>query len=221
MQYCIALHFAQFCTVHNFQIYLEHLWADFQSCSDDDGRDELILIAVMMTTEMVSPSFKGFSVNFGQALVFPTSTVPGAQSSYHHHGSRHIWPNLPSTHHHHRHESLIHGSWFCSIYFPKCVYRIFNSYLIVSMRKNKEQCSTGTFWFSWPLTRPLSSLPTSMWNSTDLDLFQTSGESRTFADSQFIKGFLIAKYNSETVFLPQLSIYSPFHGFCICIVVFL
>ena len=55
------------------------------------------------------------------------------------------------------------------------------------MRKNKEQCSTGTFWFSWPLTRPLSSLPTSMWNSTDLDLFQTSGESRTFADSQFNK----------------------------------
>ena len=29
--------------MHNFQIYLEHLWADFHSCSDDDGRDELIL----------------------------------------------------------------------------------------------------------------------------------------------------------------------------------
>ena len=125
------------CTMLNFQIYLEHLWADVQSCSNDDGCDELILIAVMMTTEMISPSFKGFSVNFGQALVFPTSTVPGAQSSYHHHGSRHIWPNLPSTHHHHRHESLIHGSWFCSIHFPKCVYRIFNL-LIFNCEHEKE-----------------------------------------------------------------------------------
>ena len=42
--------------MHNFQIYLEHLWADFHSCSDDDGGDELILIAVVMTTEMMSPT---------------------------------------------------------------------------------------------------------------------------------------------------------------------
>ena len=186
MQHCIVLHFAQFCTMHNFQIYLEHLWADFQSCSDDDGRDELILIAVMMTTEMVSPSFKGFSVNFGLVLVFLTSTVPGALSSL----------------------------------SPLSQMQLNMIYLIANMNLWSIQwmsykfwilINSGTFWSFWPLTQPLSCLPTLMWNSTDLDLFQTSGGGQHFV---FIPRFTVQEKEVKPFFghLFQFSICS-FYGF--------
>ena len=40
----IVLHFAQFCTLHNFQTDLVNFWTDFQSCYGDGDNVAVVTI---------------------------------------------------------------------------------------------------------------------------------------------------------------------------------